>query len=130
MNVEGSTWKPRGMRATGLFYMRTGRDLKLKAKLRIHHRVYSRRELRALLESAGWRYVKCYGEFDLAPFRPDSKRIIACCRAQQFDPWLFEVPSLESVFLQWFCKEFPESYMFRPPSKLVPYETQSFFAES
>jgi len=63
------------------FYMRTGRDLKLKAKLRIHHRVYSRRELRALLESPGWRYVKCYGEFDLAPFRPDSKRIIACCRA-------------------------------------------------
>lgn len=63
------------------FYMRRGRDLKLKAKLKIHHRVYSLRELRALLERAGWRYVKGYGEFDLSPFKPDSKRIIACCRA-------------------------------------------------
>ena len=63
------------------FYMKRGQDLKVKAKLRIHHRVYSLHELRALLERAGWRYVKSYGEFDLAPFRPNSKRIIACCRA-------------------------------------------------
>jgi len=63
------------------FYMRSGRDLKLEAKLKIHHRVYSLHELRALLASAGWRYVKSYGDFDLAPFRPDSKRIIVCCRA-------------------------------------------------
>jgi SAM-dependent methyltransferase len=63
------------------FYMRSGRDLKLKAKLRIHHRVYSLHELRALLASAGWRYVRSYGEFDLARFKPNSKRIIACCRA-------------------------------------------------
>ena len=63
------------------FYMRSGRDLKLKAKVRIHHRVYSLHELRALLTSAGWRYVKSYGEFDLTPFKPNSKRIIACCRA-------------------------------------------------
>jgi len=63
------------------FYMRSGRDLKLKAKVRIHHRVYSLHELRALLASAGWRYVKGYGEFDLTPFKPNSKRIIACCRA-------------------------------------------------
>jgi SAM-dependent methyltransferase len=63
------------------FYTKTGQDLKLKAKVRIHHRVYSLYELRALLEKAGWRYVKSYGEFDLAPFKSDSKRIIACCRA-------------------------------------------------
>jgi len=37
------------------FYMRSGRELKLKAKVRIHHRVYSPHELRALLERAGWR---------------------------------------------------------------------------
>ena len=37
------------------FYMRSGRELKLKAKVRIHHRVYSLHELRALLERAGWR---------------------------------------------------------------------------
>ncbi len=63
------------------FYMRRGKGLKLRAKLRIHHRVYSLHELRALLERAGWRYVKSYGEFDLSPFKPSSKRIIACCRA-------------------------------------------------
>jgi SAM-dependent methyltransferase len=64
------------------FYMKRGQDLKLKAKMRIHHRVYSLHELRALLERAGWQYVKSYGEFDLTPFKPESKRIIACCRAQ------------------------------------------------
>ena len=63
------------------FYMKRGQDVKLKAKLRIHQRVYSLHELRALLERAGWRYVKSYGEFDLVPFGPNSKRIIACCRA-------------------------------------------------
>jgi len=65
------------------FYAKSGQDHKLKAKLRIHHRVYSLHELRALLQRAGWQYVKSYGEFDLTPFKPDSKRIIACCRAQQ-----------------------------------------------
>jgi SAM-dependent methyltransferase len=35
----------------------------------------------ALLERAGWRYAKSYGEFDLTPFQADSKRIIACCLA-------------------------------------------------
>jgi hypothetical protein len=63
------------------FYTKRGKDLKLKAKLRIHQRVYSLHGLRALLERAGWRYVKSYGEFDLVPFGPNSKRIIACCRA-------------------------------------------------
>jgi SAM-dependent methyltransferase len=63
------------------FYMKRGQGLKLEAKLKIHHRVYSLHELRALLENAGWRYVKSYGEFDLAPFKSTSKRIIACCRA-------------------------------------------------
>ncbi|HYU54926.1 MAG TPA: class I SAM-dependent methyltransferase [Candidatus Dormibacteraeota bacterium] len=63
------------------FSMKRGQDFKLKAKLRIHHRVYSLHELRALLQRAGWQYVKSYGEFDLAPFKSNSKRIIACCRA-------------------------------------------------
>jgi hypothetical protein len=55
------------------FYMKTGNVLKLRAKLRIRHRVYSLHELRALLERAGWRYVKSYGEFDPSPFKPSSK---------------------------------------------------------
>ena len=63
------------------FYLKRGKDLKLRVKLRIHHWVYSPHEMRALLERAGWRYVKSYGEFDLSPFKPSSKRIIACCRA-------------------------------------------------
>jgi hypothetical protein len=63
------------------FYMNKGPDSKLKARVRIHHRVYSLHELRTLLERAGWRYIKSYGEFDLTPFAPDSNRIIACCRA-------------------------------------------------
>ena len=63
------------------FYVKNGPDLDLKAKVRIHHRVYSLHELRALFERAGWRYVKSYGEFDLTPFKPDSKRIIACSQA-------------------------------------------------
>jgi hypothetical protein len=49
------------------FYAKSGQDHKLKAKLRIHHRVYSLHELIAVLERAGWRYVKSYGEFDLSP---------------------------------------------------------------
>ncbi len=65
------------------FYVKRGQELKLKGKVRIHHRVYSLHELRALLERAGWRYVRSYGEFDLTPFKPNSKRIIACCRTQQ-----------------------------------------------
>jgi SAM-dependent methyltransferase len=64
------------------FYVKKGRELDLKAKVRVRHRVYSLHELRALLVNAGWRYVKSYGEFDLTPFKPSSKRIIACCRAQ------------------------------------------------
>lgn len=63
------------------FYVKNGPDLDLKAKVRIHHRVYSLHELRALLERAGWRYIRSYGEFDLTPFKADSKRIIACCLA-------------------------------------------------
>ena len=63
------------------FYTKKGRDQKLKATLRTHQRVYSLDELRALLETTGWRYVKSYGEFDLSPFQTDSKRIIACCLA-------------------------------------------------
>lgn len=64
------------------FYMKKGPDSKLKAMVRIHHRVYSLHELRALLNRAGWRYVKSYGEFDLTPFQPSSKRIIVCCRTE------------------------------------------------
>jgi SAM-dependent methyltransferase len=60
-------------------YTKKRQAFKLEAKLRIHHRVYSLHELRAILESAGWRYVKSYGEFDLRPFQADSSRIIACC---------------------------------------------------
>jgi hypothetical protein len=64
-----------------VFLHEKGQDLKPKAKLRIRHRVYSLHELRALLERAGWRYAKSYGEFDLTPFQADSERIIACCLA-------------------------------------------------
>jgi SAM-dependent methyltransferase len=63
------------------FYMKRRKGLRQKARLRIHHRVYSLHELRALLERAGWQYVRGYGEFDLSLFKPSSKRIIACCRA-------------------------------------------------
>lgn len=81
MNIEASTQRLLGMRVTGSFYVRNGQDPDLKAKVRIQHRVYSMYELRALLGRAGWRYVKSYGEFDLALFKPNSKRIIAYCLA-------------------------------------------------
>src|SRR2546428_7196561 len=57
------------------FYAKSGQDRKLKAKLRIHHRVYSLHELIVILERAGWRYVMSYCEFDLARFSPNSKRL-------------------------------------------------------
>jgi SAM-dependent methyltransferase len=63
------------------FYTKKGQDVRLEASLRIHHRIYSMKELRVLLEKAGWRYLKSYGEFDLSTFKPHSKRMIVCCRA-------------------------------------------------
>jgi SAM-dependent methyltransferase len=71
------------------FYVKKGQHLGLKARVRIHHRVYSLHELKSMLERAGWRYVKSYGEFDLTPFQADSKRIIACCLASSLSlSWL------------------------------------------
>jgi hypothetical protein len=43
------------------FYAKSGQDHKLKAKLRIHHRVYSLHELIAMSKGRGGRYVKSYG---------------------------------------------------------------------
>src|SRR6266571_1139468 len=61
------------------FYAKKGKDLKLVAEAPFSMRCYSLHEVKELLESARWRYVKSYGGYDLQPFRRESSRIIACC---------------------------------------------------
>jgi SAM-dependent methyltransferase len=75
LNLETST-----MENVWEFYEKRGRDLKFRAKLPFSLRCYSLHELKELLEDAGWRYSKCYGNFSLQPFGRESNRIIACCR--------------------------------------------------
>jgi SAM-dependent methyltransferase len=75
LNLETST-----IENVWQFYEKRGRDLKLRAEVPFRLRCYSLHELRELLYEAGWRYLKCYGNFGLQPFGRESNRIIACFR--------------------------------------------------
>jgi SAM-dependent methyltransferase len=55
------------------FYRRQRGSLKLLSDVPVSHRVYSLHELKSLLESAGWKYLKSYGKLsELTPFSVDS----------------------------------------------------------
>ena len=45
-----------------------------------HHTIYSGRELRLLLETAGFTGVRLYGSLGGAPYGPDASRLVAVCR--------------------------------------------------
>jgi len=62
------------------FYSGQDKELELRLKLEMEHRLYSLHELIELVESAGWRYVQSYGrmdgdEFKLGPLTYDSNSI-------------------------------------------------------
>lgn len=58
------------------YYGPRGRDLEHVETFEVNHRVYSLHELKALVESSGWRYQTCYGGFGMEPFTMDSRRIV------------------------------------------------------
>jgi len=64
------------MRSEWDFYEGSGSDVRLRLKLEMEHRVYSLKELRELLEEAGWGFVQGLGgqrggEIGLAELSPD-----------------------------------------------------------
>lgn len=75
LNLENSrmenVWK---------YYKRQGKDLKFLETFEINLRVYSLHELKRMLESVGWIYQTCYGNFNLEPLKMDSNRIIVVAK--------------------------------------------------
>ena len=56
-------------------------DLKLQLKLKTTLRLYALHELKAILEKAGWQYIKSYGDFvNLTTADWNSKSIITISR--------------------------------------------------
>jgi len=55
------------------FYRNQRGSLRLLADIPVSHRVYSLHELKTLLETAGWKYLRSYGSLgELTPFSTDS----------------------------------------------------------
>jgi len=64
------------------FYRKEGKDLKHTVTVLLDHRVYSLHELVSLIRSAGWDYLKVYGDFSLNPLTFDTSRMIAIARSR------------------------------------------------
>jgi 2-polyprenyl-3-methyl-5-hydroxy-6-metoxy-1,4-benzoquinol methylase len=64
------------------FYRKEGDDLKHAATVLSDHRVYSLHELASMIRSAGWDYLKAYGDFSLNPVSFDASRVIAVARSR------------------------------------------------
>jgi len=62
------------------FYRKEGEDLKHAVTVLLDHRVYSLHELASMIGSAGWDYLKAYGDFSLNPVTFDTSRVIAVAR--------------------------------------------------
>jgi len=59
------------MQTSWIFYKKHGKDLVFMDKVKIEHRIYSQKELSALLRRAGWETAAFYGSFStLQPFTP------------------------------------------------------------
>ena len=67
---------------TWRFYVKQGEDLKHVETFHVDHILYSLHELKHLIETAGWTYRTCYGEFDLSPFEMYSHRMILVSQKQ------------------------------------------------
>jgi len=67
---------------TWRFYVKQGEDLKHQETFHVDHILYSLHELKSLIETAGWTYRTCYGEFDLSPFEMYSRRMILVSQKQ------------------------------------------------
>ncbi len=71
LNLERSrvenTWK---------FYKKEGEELKHLASIPLNSRLYSLHELVDLLGKTGWKYINSYGNLELQPVTPDTRRII------------------------------------------------------
>jgi SAM-dependent methyltransferase len=63
-----------------IFYRKEGEDLKHAATVQLDHKVYSLNELVSLIRSAGWDYLKAYGDFGLNSMTFDTSRMIAIAR--------------------------------------------------
>ncbi len=62
------------------FYKKQRGSLKLLSDIPVSHRVYSLHELKSLLESAGWKYLKSHGKLsELTPFSVDSFHMTVVC---------------------------------------------------
>ena len=69
------------------FFEGDGKDLKLRLKLAMEHRVYSLHEFKDLIEESGWSYLKALGsdrgpDFQLEGLTPDSKTMWVVARAE------------------------------------------------
>ena len=55
------------------FYRKTRGSLRLVSDIPVSHRVYSLHELKKLVDSAGWKYLECYGSLrELTPLTTES----------------------------------------------------------
>jgi len=64
------------LRAVWRLYRPRGRDLEYVGSIRFDNRLYTRRELVELAESAGWENSRVYGGLDRGAFREDSKKAV------------------------------------------------------
>jgi hypothetical protein len=64
------------LRAVWRLYRPRGPDLEYVGSIRFDNRLYNRRELVELAESAGWENSRVYGGLDKCEFREDSKKVV------------------------------------------------------
>jgi SAM-dependent methyltransferase len=64
------------LRAVWRLYRPRGPDLEYVGSIRFDNRLYTRRELVELAESAGWENSRVYGGLDKCEFREDSKKVV------------------------------------------------------
>jgi SAM-dependent methyltransferase len=64
------------LRAVWRLYRPRGPDLEYVGSIRFDNRLYTRRELMGLAESAGWGNSRVYGGLDRREFREDSKKVV------------------------------------------------------
>lgn len=58
------------------YFDQDGEDLKHLSTVELDHRVYSLHELKKQVEDSGWRYVSCYGGFDMQAFTIDTFNMV------------------------------------------------------
>jgi SAM-dependent methyltransferase len=64
------------LRAVWRLYRPRGPDLEYVGSIRFDNRLYTRRELMELAESAGWENNRVYGGLDKHEFKEDSKKVV------------------------------------------------------